>query len=146
MKNLAKSDLFRELPSVDELARTPAVATLTAAHGIVPVNGAARAVLARLRNEIAAGLLDGASLQLALDGVGGAIEAHLRQTLQHSLRPVFNATGVILHTNLGRAPLIEAAIEHIRETGAGYSNLEFALKVASAASAMCTCSGCFGDW
>jgi L-seryl-tRNA(Ser) seleniumtransferase len=45
--------------------------------------------------------------------------------LTYSLRPVINATGVILHTNLGRAPLAESALEHIRNTAAGYSNLEF---------------------
>jgi L-seryl-tRNA(Ser) seleniumtransferase len=54
-----------------------------------------------------------------------AVENQLRRTFTYSLRPVINATGVILHTNLGRAPLSETAIEHIRETGATYSNLEF---------------------
>src|SRR6202166_351479 len=51
----------------------------------------------------------------------------MRQTLSYSLRAVINATGVILHTNLGRAPLGDAVIEHIRETAANYSNLEFDL-------------------
>jgi len=55
------------------------------------------------------------------------VEKQLRQALSYSLRPVINATGVILHTNLGRAPLGEAAIEHIRETAASYSNLEIDL-------------------
>src|SRR5207302_7418382 len=55
----------------------------------------------------------------------------LRHALSYSLRPVINATGVILHTNLGRAPLGDAAIEHIRETAASYSNLEFDLSVGT---------------
>ena len=55
------------------------------------------------------------------------MENQLRQALGYSLRAVINATGVILHTNLGRAPLSDAAIEHIRETAASYSNLEFEL-------------------
>jgi L-seryl-tRNA(Ser) seleniumtransferase len=125
MKTVAKSELFRELPSVDEVLRMPGVETLATSQGIAPATDAARAVVARLRNEIASGLLDSAALQLALAGIAGAIEGQLRQALGHSLRPLINATGVILHTNLGRAPLGEAAIAHIRETAGGFSNLEF---------------------
>jgi L-seryl-tRNA(Ser) seleniumtransferase len=125
MKVVAKSDLFRELPSVDEVLRMPVVEGLPAGHGIAPVTAAARAVLARLREEVASGLLDQPALQLALSGIAGAIEGHLRQALGHSLRPVINATGVILHTNLGRAPLAESALAHIAETAGRFSNLEF---------------------
>jgi L-seryl-tRNA(Ser) seleniumtransferase len=125
MKSVAKSDLFRELPSVDEVLRMPGVEALPASHGIAPVTAAARAVLARLRDEVASGLLDQTALQLALAGIAGAIEGHLRQALGHSLRPVINATGVVLHTNLGRAPLAESALAHIRETAGRFSNLEF---------------------
>ena len=125
MKTSTKSELYRELPSVDELLRTPGAAGLAAEHGTAAVTDAARAVLARLRNEIASGLLDAAALQLALGGLCGAIEERLRQEIGHSLRVVINATGVILHTNLGRAPLAKAAIDHIRETAGRYSNLEY---------------------
>jgi L-seryl-tRNA(Ser) seleniumtransferase len=125
MKSVAKSDLFRELPSVDEVLRMPGVEALPASHGIAPVTAAARAVLARLREEVASGLLDQPALQLALAGIPSAIEGQLRQALGHSLRPVINATGVILHTNLGRAPLAESALAHIRETAGQFSNLEF---------------------
>jgi len=125
MKTVGKSELFRELPSVDELIRTPAVAALASGHGTAAVTAAARAVLARVREEVASGLLDSPALRLALDGIGNAIEKHLRRALGHSLRPVINATGVILHTNLGRAPLAEAALAHIRETAGHFSNLEF---------------------
>jgi len=125
MKSAAKSELFRELPSVDELIRTPAVAALASSHGTAALTAAARAVLTRVRQEIASGLLDGPALRLALDGLGSAIEEHLRRALGHSLRPVINATGVILHTNLGRAPLAEAALAHIHETAGYFSNLEF---------------------
>ena len=82
-------------------------------------------------------------LELALSGLEGAVENQLRQALSYSLRPVINATGVILHTNLGRAPLGEAAIEHIRETAASYSNLEFDLDAGLAASAMSMWTACF---
>src|ERR1700728_1115063 len=125
MKSVAKSELFRELPSVDELIRTPAATNLVDAHGAAAVTDAARSVLSRLRQEISSGLLDEQALRLALGGVTGAIESQLRQSLRHSLRAVINATGVILHTNLGRAPLAEAALQHVRETAGRYSNLEF---------------------
>ncbi|HEY6369554.1 MAG TPA: L-seryl-tRNA(Sec) selenium transferase [Candidatus Sulfotelmatobacter sp.] len=122
---MAKSELFRELPSVDVVLRMPGLAAIAATHGIAPVTDAARAVVTRLRNEIASGLLDEAALRLALDGIIGAIEVELRHALRHSLRSVINATGVILHTNLGRAPLSEAALAHIHETAGRFSNLEF---------------------
>jgi L-seryl-tRNA(Ser) seleniumtransferase len=131
MKSAAKSELFRELPSVDELVRTPNVASLAASHGPAAVTDAARAVLARWRQEVASGLLDAPALRLALDGLADAVKEHLRQALGHSLRPVINATGVILHTNLGRAPLAEAALAHIGETAGRFSNLEFDLEAGA---------------
>jgi L-seryl-tRNA(Ser) seleniumtransferase len=128
MKTTAKSGLYRELPSVDELLRTEAVAALVAAQGAAAVTDAARMVLSRLREEISSGTLDEHGLRLALGGLPDAIEACLRQSLAYSLCTVINATGVILHTNLGRAPLAAAALDHIRETASGYSNLEFNVK------------------
>ena len=125
VKTAAPSELFRKLPSVDDVMRGPSVDSLAASYGHDSVVEAARAVLGRLREEIASGLLDADALELALSDLAGAVENQLRQALGYSLRSIINATGVILHTNLGRAPLGEAAIEHIRETGASYSNLEF---------------------
>jgi len=125
MKSTVKSDLFRQLPAVDELMRNRYAASLVDLHGASAVADAVRAVLSRLRAEIASGLLDGSALRLALDGMNSALEAELRQSLRPSLRPVINATGVILHTNLGRAPLSESVIDHIRETAGRYTNLEF---------------------
>ncbi len=127
MKTAAPSELFRKLPSVDEVTHDLAVCSLAASYGQESVVDAARVVLSRLRQEITSGLLDEAALELALSGLAGAVENQLRQALGYSLRPVINATGVILHTNLGRAPLGDAAIDHIRETAASYSNLEFDL-------------------
>lgn len=131
MKSVVKSELFRELPSVDEVLRMPAVNPLPAIHGIVPVTAAARAVLASLRDEVSSGLLDAAGLHLALSGLSGAIQEHLRRALGYSLRAVINATGVILHTNLGRAPLAESALNHIRETAGHFSNLELDIESGS---------------
>src|SRR5580765_2602696 len=102
MKTMAKNELFRELPSVDELIRTSALAALANSNGMAVVTDATRVVLARLREEISSGFLDSQSLRVALDTIPNAVEAQLRKSLTHSLRPVINATGVILHTNLGR--------------------------------------------
>src|SRR5579863_2747217 len=123
----AKSELFRKLPAVDELLRAPAVAALASSHGAAAVADAVRSVLGRLRAEISSGLLDDRALGIALLGMGDAVEQQLRRALGYSLRAVINATGVILHTNLGRAPLPEAAIAHLSNTSASYSNLEFEL-------------------
>ncbi len=121
----APSALFRQLPSVDDILHVPAIAALSEAYGRTALADAVRDVLARLRQEIASGLFDEHGLEIALTGMGSAVENQLRQASRYSLRPVINATGVILHTNLGRAPLSDAAIEHIRESAGRYSNLEF---------------------
>ena len=131
MKTAPPSELFRKLPSVDDVMRDPSVHTLAGGYGHDSVVDAVRVVLARLRQEITSGLLRSDELDLALSGLAGAVEKQLRQTLAYSLRSVINATGVILHTNLGRAPLGDAAIEHIRATGASYSNLEFDLRAGA---------------
>src|SRR5260370_1562537 len=131
VKTAPPSELFRKLPSVDDVMGAAGVKPLAASHGHESVTDAVRSVLARLRKEITSGLLDEKALQLALSGLTGAIENQLRNALRFSLRPVINATGVILHTNLGRAPLSETAIEHIRETAASYSTLEFDLALGA---------------
>jgi L-seryl-tRNA(Ser) seleniumtransferase len=125
MKAETNSELFRQLPSVDELLHAPDFAELLAEYGSTAVTDAIRSVVARLREQISSGLLNRESLQLALGGLKSATEAQLRRVLSYSLRPVINATGVILHTNLGRAPLPEDALAHAREAGSTYSNLEF---------------------
>ncbi len=128
MKSTDNSVLYRELPSVDELLHREDLVALVQGHGSVAVTDAARIVLARLRKEIASGLLDAQGLHLALKHVEAAIGEQVRRSLSYSLRQVINATGVILHTNLGRAPIGEAALSHLRETAEGYSNLEFDLE------------------
>jgi L-seryl-tRNA(Ser) seleniumtransferase len=128
VKKAAQKDLFRLLPSVDELMHGPRVSALTADHGHAAALDAVRSVLGGLRREIGSGELDDRGVDLALSNLEVAVEGQLRQDLGYSLRPVVNATGVILHTNLGRAPLAEVALEHVRQAGAAYSNLEFDLK------------------
>lgn len=127
MSTTPNAALFRKLPSTDEVLRQPQVEALAAREGHTAVAESVRVVLERLRQEIAGDRLDEKSLALALAGLADAIERQLRQSLRYSLRPVINATGVILHTNLGRAPLATAALDHIRGTAPAYSNLEFDL-------------------
>jgi L-seryl-tRNA(Ser) seleniumtransferase len=99
---------LRDLPSVDELAR--------GLDDPLAVE-AARNVLARAREDITAGFEPG--------DLRRRVEAELAEMRTPSLRRVLNATGVILHTNLGRAPLGEAALERMLEVGRSYSNLEY---------------------
>jgi L-seryl-tRNA(Ser) seleniumtransferase len=122
-----KSALFQKLPSTDELLQLPQLQAIVDRDGHAAVAESIRVVVARLRHEISEGRLDPKSLDLALAGLPAAVERQLRQSLRYSLRPVINATGVILHTNLGRAPLVAAALDHMRETAPAYSNLEFDL-------------------
>src|SRR4051795_6406036 len=121
---MSATHLYRGLPAIDELLRNRDISDLVAEYGQAATTDACRVVLARLRDEIAAGHLDETRLQLALAGIYDAIKSELGRSLKYSLRPVINATGVILHTNLGRAPLGVSAIQHIRETAIAYSNLE----------------------
>ncbi len=127
MTTTQNSSLFQKLPSTDELLRQAEIQALVEREGHSAVAESVRVVLARLRQEIAAGRLDEKSLDLALGGLSAAVARQLEQSLSYSLRPLINATGVILHTNLGRAPLASSALDHIGETAAAYSNLEFDL-------------------
>jgi len=115
----------RDLPSIDQLKQRPGVAALDAAHGATAVRGALRSAADALRRRLMA-------REATPDDLAAAIEAdaaaRLAARARGSLRPVLNATGVVIHTNLGRAPLAAAAIERIRETAAGYTNLEYDLE------------------
>ncbi len=108
---------LRDLPSVDELARM--------SDDPLAVE-AARSVLARAREEIQAGADPGDLTERLADELGATRTARLRRAL--------NATGVIVHTNLGRAPLAEAALERVHEVGRGYSNLEYDLSAGTRGS------------
>jgi L-seryl-tRNA(Ser) seleniumtransferase len=99
---------LRDLPSVDELAR--------GLSDPLAVD-AARSVLARAREEIRAGHEPG--------DLAARVRAELEAARAPRLRRLLNATGVLVHTNLGRAPLPGAALERVAEVGGGYSNLEY---------------------
>src|SRR2546423_4729659 len=126
MKASPQSGLYQLLPSVDDLLRHPELAPLLEREGQPATVEAIRAVLAQLRQEINAGNLGGEeAVQLAAAGLPQAIARQLQLSLEFSLKSVINATGVVLHTNLGRAPLAQSAIRRITEVAGGYSNLEF---------------------
>src|SRR5947207_2381310 len=113
---------LRELPSVDELLRSGRIAQLAHATAVA----AAREVLARAREEITAGHDPG-------DLVERTLAVAARQA-SPQLRRLINATGVVLHTNLGRAPLAPGAVEHVSAIAGGYSNLEYDLRLGERGS------------
>jgi L-seryl-tRNA(Ser) seleniumtransferase len=107
----------RDLPSVDRLAAHPALAEW---HGTDAVTAAARAVL----DEERAARLRGESVHADATSLAAACAAWLRARLQPGPRRVINATGIVVHTNLGRAPLSRAARDAVLEA-TGYCDLEF---------------------
>ena len=113
---------FRKLPAVDALLRQPALVLLGAQYGPEQTTAAVRTALAAARSQISSG-----ERAPALEQLLAIIAEQLDETVRATLRPVINATGVIVHTNLGRAPLSQAAIAAIAAVGAGYSNLEYDL-------------------
>jgi L-seryl-tRNA(Ser) seleniumtransferase len=120
--------LYSLLPSINDLLLTPEFAVILQFESHSTVVRSTRAALFRVRQEIAEGLHTPASLNNRLVGLHLAVAHEISQTKRYSLRRIINATGVILHTNLGRAPLSASALSHIVEVAKGYSNLEFDLE------------------
>jgi len=118
---------LRDLPSVDELARGSADPLAVAA---------ARAVIERARAAIRAGAEPG--------DLAAALEAELAAVRRPALRRVLNATGVIVHTNLGRAPLPATALERVADAARGYSNLEYDLAAGERGSRQDHVAGLLG--
>ncbi|MGA8222623.1 MAG: L-seryl-tRNA(Sec) selenium transferase [Candidatus Acidiferrales bacterium] len=116
---------LRELPSVDYLLGQPRLLRLAQSAGQGIVTEAARSVLADLRAQLKSGAGDSSDSDAA--AIEGRIVGQVEAILAPSLRRVINATGVILHTNLGRAPLSPEAAAQIVETATHYSNLEYDL-------------------
>jgi L-seryl-tRNA(Ser) seleniumtransferase len=118
------NDRRRELPSVDRLLLEPEIRDLL---GTVP----RVAVVAAVRESIAAARTRRAGPP---DSWAADVRERLSDRARSSLRPVLNATGVVLHTNLGRAPLAPAAVTAMAQVAAGYSNLEFDLDTGTRGS------------
>jgi L-seryl-tRNA(Ser) seleniumtransferase len=120
---MANREELRKLPSVDRLSGHPKVVELRDRWERDRLNLIIRRVLKDERKLIASGASCSSEEALAQKVVWGAAGWE-----EPSLKPVINATGVILHTNLGRAPLSPEAVRAMAEAGSGYSNLEFVLE------------------
>ncbi len=120
MEDAAKNALLRTLPSVDEILSRPSVASLLKSHPRPLQVLAVRAAIDEARGR----LLRGEARPFSDDDVSRSL---VRLTTPN-LRTVINATGVVLHTNLGRAPLAKSAAERVRQIAERYSNLEYDLE------------------
>ena len=111
---------FTVIPSIEQLRQRPAVRALEARFGAEATVGALRAAAAEARRALARG-----ATAEVVRGIEQAVATQLASAFRASLAPVINATGVVIHTNLGRAPLAAAAIERVAEVARGYSSLEY---------------------
>jgi len=131
---------LRALPSVDAVLNWPEVTQALAVHPRPRVVAAVRAALAHARRRLQEG--EGESFGVA------DVQRALAQLATPRLRPVLNCTGVVLHTNLGRAPLAEVACARVAAVARGYCNLEFDLeegergsRFAPVVEALCALTG-----
>ncbi|TLM66141.1 MAG: L-seryl-tRNA(Sec) selenium transferase [Deltaproteobacteria bacterium] len=117
--------LLRQLPAIDRLLNTPPLKAMADSHAHAQLRAAAQAAVEELRRRLLAGekplpdLAPGAVARLAVEFL------HALET--PSLRRVLNLTGTVLHTNLGRAPLAQSALQAVVEVARGYSTLEYEL-------------------
>lgn len=118
-----KSDGFRALPSVDLVLSQPAVEELVQVYSRSAVIGLVRQRLEECRRIIAEGAAPPTLIELV-----DSVKQRAAEVWRTFPRPVINATGVILHTNLGRAPLSTQAMQAMADAGRGYTNLEFDLE------------------
>ena len=122
MDHAGKQDLLSGLPSVDELLKTPEGSHWLSRYRRRIVVQSVRDVIASRRTELLKGLKADPAENLAAD-----IERRIEELSSYSLTPVINATGIVIHTNLGRSVLSDNVLDHVREVGGGYSTLEYDL-------------------
>jgi L-seryl-tRNA(Ser) seleniumtransferase len=120
------SQLLRSLPSIERMLERPPATQLSVEMGRERVRDLLREIIDQIRREIVSGFAD--APQQVIAEIERRLLARADKLRQPSLRRVVNATGVIIHTNLGRAPLADYAIDAIREVAAHYSNLEYDLE------------------
>ncbi len=123
-------DARRRIPAVHHVLAAGRLPELRGLYGHAPVKEAVEAVLARLRERLAAAGGSGpgdAGVNLAPEAVARLVEEEVERAMAPSLRRVINATGVVLHTNLGRAVLSDSARLAVQEAAGAYSNLELDL-------------------
>jgi L-seryl-tRNA(Ser) seleniumtransferase len=117
--------LFRQIPQVGELAGSPEFGILRKAWSQVEIVSALRILLEGARAGLYA---SGALPDFASDAFVEEVEAELKAQKQLNLRRVINGTGIIIHTNLGRAPLAPGAIQAMQDVAHGYANIEYDLE------------------
>jgi L-seryl-tRNA(Ser) seleniumtransferase len=123
---------FRQLPAVHDLLQLPAIQALSGDHAHDVIVAAVRQELAELRQHLSQGNpIDG---QASAEALADRVVARLGRELQPKLRRVINATGIVLHTNLGRAPVAEEAAQAAYEAARGYLNLELDLETGKRSS------------
>ena len=120
---------FRQLPSVERLLADERLQGLASEYSPATLTGVVREYLGTVRTLIAEG-----GIPPTYDEIVESLVIRVPTLLGAALRPVINATGVIIHTNLGRAPLSEAAIEAMAAVSRGYSNLEYELEAGERGS------------
>ncbi|MCW5969658.1 MAG: L-seryl-tRNA(Sec) selenium transferase [Blastocatellales bacterium] len=118
---------FRKLPSIDAMLRAEVLQPLIADAGRASVREALRETIAQLRSELAASPDGEHSPEGLIAGIESRVRERFARRKSTRTRRVINATGVVLHTNLGRAPLGRRSLAAINEVAAGYCNLEFDL-------------------
>jgi L-seryl-tRNA(Ser) seleniumtransferase len=120
-------EALRQIPPVNDVLRAKELEEFRDLLGQPFVAMILDNVLAEIRREVAQSPSAASRAELT-SRIAAEVARRVRESLRWSLRRVINATGVVLHTNLGRAPLPAAAIDHLREASIGYSNLEFDLE------------------
>jgi L-seryl-tRNA(Ser) seleniumtransferase len=116
---------FRRIPSIDKLRQQPSIRALEQRFGAAAVVEALRTGATVVRESLASGDTTLQADSTVLARIEAIASSELERGARSTLQPVLNATGVILHTNLGRAPLADAALDRIIAIARGYSSLEY---------------------
>ncbi len=122
-----KTEMFRMIPAVDRLIEGPDLKDASTSYPRNLILRAINDILDELREGIERGDIDETSI-LGIESVSRLVKKRLELLARSSLRQVINATGVVIHTNLGRSLLAERVIEMFRPLAGGYSNLEYDLE------------------
>jgi len=128
MADAERQALLRLLPKIDSLLRLPSVGALAGVHGRGRVTGALREMVETLRSSLEEGTIRQEGLERWTSNLGESLRRRLEMDLESALLPVINATGVLLHTNLGRSPLSSEAIRRIVRVAGSYTTLEYDLE------------------
>lgn len=130
MANMAntKSELFRLIPAVDRLLESDDLKSISESYPRNLILRAINDILAGIRKAIENEEIDKERLGSLIGSIAEIIKEKLFILSQPSLKNVINATGVVIHTNLGRSILADRVIKRFKEIGGGYSNLEYDLK------------------